>query len=362
MIDVGYTLHYVRASKLTGIERFSLACAAAMAEAPASDIRLHVLASASAARVLPTALTRDALPGDWRLIGEQIVLPAWVAMRHLDGVHVTAFGGSRLRSFPFVLTVYDSVFWDQPGSLSFLGRHYYRHMVEDALRSRQLRALIFISEAARDAVRRHFPAVNVPCTVVHASSGMERGPEPRVAPALLDNKATVLSVGTIEPRKNLLGMARAVTRARTLVGRPIRWLHVGRRGWLGAAEQDVLASGVVEELGVIADPDLRRLLLSADAFLSLSHLEGFNLPLAEALGLGTPAVVSDLPVHHEVAGDGALYADVNDPEAAAVLLARLLSDPTEWTGRSRAGWFHTAAFAPSAVALRLMETYRAAFR
>jgi len=362
VIDVGYALHYVRASKLTGIERFSLTCAAAMARAQAPDVRIHVLASASAAGLLPSTLSRDTLPGDWRLAGEQIALPAWAAARRLDGVHVTAFGGSWVRSFPFALTVYDSVFWDQPGSLSFLGHHYYRRLIEGAMRSRQLRALVFISGAARDAVRRHFPAIKVPCTVVHASSGMERGPGPRPAPAPQEAGATVVSVGTIEPRKNLPGMAQSVTMARELIGRPVRWLHVGRRGWLGPAEHDVLASGVVEELGVVGDADLRELLLTADAFLSLSHLEGFNLPLAEALSLGTPAVVSDLPVHHEVAGDGALYADLEDPTAAATLLVRLLSDPTEWAGRSQAGWSHTAAIDPSAVALRLMDIYRAAFR
>lgn len=360
-MKVGYTLHYVRAGKLTGIERFSLGCATALAGMPAAaDIR--VLASASAARLLPAPLQRDVLPGDWRLMGEQLVLPAWAKWHRFDGIHVTAFGGAAVRPCPFVLTVYDSVFWDHPEMLSFLGRHYYRHLINGALQSNQLRALIFISSAARDAVRRHFPALTVPFAVVHAAAGIARAPAPRRGRVKTAGEYTVLSVGTIEPRKNLVGMARAIEQARARLPAPLRWMHAGRRGWLEPDDLRVLESQQVEELGVVSDDQLRALMADTDALLSLSHLEGFNLPLVEALGLGTPAVVSDLPVHREVAGAGGLYAAPGDAAAAARHLVTLLTDDTEWAARSALGWQHTAQFQASVVADRLLEVYRDAFR
>ena len=56
-------------------------------------------------------------------------------------------------------------------------------------------------------------------------------------------------------------------------------------------------------------------LLAADALMvSASKSEGYGLPLAESLKLGTPAVVTDMPVFHEVAGEGALFANPEDPK------------------------------------------------
>jgi glycosyltransferase involved in cell wall biosynthesis len=55
--------------------------------------------------------------------------------------------------------------------------------------------------------------------------------------------------------------------------------------------------------GFLDNKDLMRLYKQAWAYFSLTTREGFNLPLLEALTLGCPAIVSDLPVHHEVAGD-----------------------------------------------------------
>lgn len=358
---VGLTLHFVRRTKLTGIERFSLSCARALALAPQPDLEILILASRSAAALLPGGLACATMPGDWRLFGEQVVLPAWSGTRRLDGLHVTAFGGSLVRPVPFVLTVYDSVFWDEPASLSRLGRYYYKRMVEGALSSSRLRALVFISAAARDAVRQHLPGLRVPMEVVHAAPGMPRAARWRDTPTDPDRTLQVLSVGTIEPRKNLAGMARAIAALRAHLRRPVRWIHIGRRGWLGPDEIAVLASGAVEELGQRSDDELHQHLASSDVLLSLSSLEGFNLPLVEALGLGTPAVVTDLPVHREVAGDGALFAPVGDSDTAAVLLARLLSDRDVWTACSRAGWQHTARFLPGAMAGRLFSIYRDAF-
>ena len=123
---VGLTLHFVRRTKLTGIERFSLSCARALALAPQPDIAIRVLASRSAAALLPGGLAYATLPGDWRLFGEQVVLPAWSVAHRLDGLHVAAFGGSPIRPVPFVLTVYDSVFWDEPASLSLRSSHRRR--------------------------------------------------------------------------------------------------------------------------------------------------------------------------------------------------------------------------------------------
>ena len=67
----------------------------------------------------------------------------------------------------------------------------------------------------------------------------------------------------------------------------------------------------------ISDEEYAKLLTNDAVFVTATRYEGFCLPLAEALALGVPAVVSDLPVLHEVADGGALYFGCNQPQEFA---------------------------------------------
>ncbi len=66
--------------------------------------------------------------------------------------------------------------------------------------------------------------------------------------------------------------------------------------------------------GGVTDEEYANLLADGAIMVSASRAEGYGLPLAEALSLGVPAVVSDIDIFHEVAGDGALYADPDSPK------------------------------------------------
>lgn len=361
-MKVGVALHYVRAGKITGVERLGLCLVAGLAEVQASDLDVDVLASATAATHLSARgrvrMTR--LPGDWRLLGEQAVLPAWCSVRGLDLLHVPAFGGPLLRHRPFVLTIHDAVFWDLPATLSRLGRAYYRPLVERAISSRYLRATMYPSAAARDRVLHHFPQLAGSAHVCHNATPFPAAAAPRRWEARDDGPLRILTVGTIEPRKNLPAMAAAITALARRVARPVRWQIVGRKGWAGPDEERALRHPSLEWLGMVDDRTLRQLYASADLYLSLSHLEGFNMPVVEAMAQGTPAVLSALDVHEEVAGAGAEYVPADDPEAAARVIAELLTDPLRWTARSDAAWGRAQAFTPAALAARAIDVYRTA--
>ena len=76
----------------------------------------------------------------------------------------------------------------------------------------------------------------------------------------------------------------------------------------------------------VSDEKYAELLADNAVFVTASRYEGFCLPLAEALALGVPAVVSNLPVLHEVAGEGALYSNPNRPQEFAEQVLKL-DDP-----------------------------------
>ncbi|MEE4453615.1 glycosyltransferase family 1 protein [Novosphingobium resinovorum] len=126
-------------------------------------------------------------------------------------------------------------------------------------------------------------------------------------------------LGTIEPRKNhllLLHLWRHL--AETLPAAEVpRLVIVGRRGWENEQIVDMLERcpalvGHVEELGGCPDARLSALLRGARALLMPSFAEGYGMPVAEALSVGTPVLCSDLAALREVGGDVPDYLDPLD--------------------------------------------------
>ncbi len=114
-------------------------------------------------------------------------------------------------------------------------------------------------------------------------------------------------LGTIEPRKNHL-LALQIWRdfaQQGLAGAP-RLLIIGRRGWENEQVFRLLDraefGGLVEECGRLRDQEVAQLVQGATALLCPSFVEGFGLPLAEAMALGTPVIASDIPAAREVGG------------------------------------------------------------
>ncbi|WP_267387480.1 glycosyltransferase family 1 protein [Sphingomonas sp. GC_Shp_3] len=128
-----------------------------------------------------------------------------------------------------------------------------------------------------------------------------------------------LCVGTIEPRKNhllLLNLWRAMAESLPAVAVP-KLVIVGRRGWENEQVVDMLERcpalvGHVEERNGCSDRALTVLLRGARALLLPSFAEGYGMPVAEALSVGTPVLCSDLPALREAGGDAPDFLDPLD--------------------------------------------------
>jgi len=125
-------------------------------------------------------------------------------------------------------------------------------------------------------------------------------------------------VSTIEGRKNHLLLLKVWRRLVEKLGANAPGLVViGRRGWEAESAFDLLdrcesLQGVVIEKTSCSDAELVCYLQHAQALLFPSYIEGFGLPLAEALSLGTPVIASDLAVFKEIAHDIPEYIDPLD--------------------------------------------------
>ena len=173
----------------------------------------------------------------------------------------------------------------------------------------------------------------------------------------------VLSVGTIQPRKNIEGLARAVSLASARGGLPtIEHIHAGGEGWLcdrvyAAIEQ---AGGRVRFVGRVSDDTLRALYSLASVYAYPSHGEGFGIPILEAFACGCPVLTADTPATTEVAAGSALAVDPSDPEALADGLRTLLTNETRRSELITRGRERRWAFSWRRSAQRLIEVYREA--
>jgi alpha-1,3-rhamnosyl/mannosyltransferase len=174
-------------------------------------------------------------------------------------------------------------------------------------------------EAARRAGRRADGA---------AAEGAPPGPEPPAGtPARF-----ALHVGTLEPRKNLPALIAAWRLLRRRLGAAAPALVLaGRWGWQTAgirrAVEAAAAEGWLVHFGYVDQGALVALYRRALLVALPSLYEGFGLPAVEAMWAGTPLVLADLPVFREVAGEAALYAPPDRPEAWADRVAELAADP-----------------------------------
>ena len=170
----------------------------------------------------------------------------------------------------------------------------------------------------------------------------------------------ILTVGTLEPRKNHVGLLQAYS---LLKGRyPHRLVIAGGKGWLyEGIFQEVERLSLEERvffLGYVPEEDLPALYNLADLFVFPSLYEGFGLPPLEAMACGTPVVVSDLSSLPEVVGDGALLVPPQEVEALAEAMEKALSDPSLREELRSKGLERARRFTWSEAAKRLLAIYK----
>ncbi|HEU0165298.1 MAG TPA: glycosyltransferase family 1 protein, partial [Thermomicrobiales bacterium] len=148
----------------------------------------------------------------------------------------------------------------------------------------------------------------------------------------------VLSVGTIQPRKNFPFLARAVRRLAAL-GIDCDLVIAGKPGWLAdqvLRELDGVGLGDrLRMLSYVADDELPALYRSAACFVLPSRFEGFGMPVLEAMASGTPTIATESSSLPEVVGTGGVVVPLDDDEELALAIARVLTDPA-WSSVMRA--------------------------
>jgi glycosyltransferase involved in cell wall biosynthesis len=193
--------------------------------------------------------------------------------------------------------------------------------------------VVAISEATRQHFLRMFPHYPEHRTaVVYPASRFVSG-QPALRPrecSSLPSGRFFLSVGTLEPRKNLTRLVEAYAGYVQSGQHPMPLVLVGGRGWLmdGFEQQidDLNLKQRVIRLGYVSDGTLQWLYQNCHSFLYPSLFEGFGLPVVEALSQGAAVMTSRTTSLPEVAGDAALYVDPTDTADVQRALVRISRD------------------------------------
>jgi glycosyltransferase involved in cell wall biosynthesis len=202
-----------------------------------------------------------------------------------------------------VITVHDLTWWKYPETSSFLGKNYYKiNMTKAILRSD---LIICPSNAIKAEIRNKF---SIPTSKIISIPHGNSLPIGVVTPSV---KPYFLSIGTIEPRKNLDFYAQAIKESK--LDSYFDFFHVGRKGWGNLPSY-------LKSIDVGNDRELANLISNAQAVVIPSLYEGFGLPVLESHAQGTPVVVSDDPALVELSTSSDKIFELGNLESLALAL------------------------------------------
>lgn len=176
----------------------------------------------------------------------------------------------------------------------------------------------------------------------------------------------ILTVGSIQPRKNLSRLISAYARLRRndTEGTHLRLVIVGRQAWLfGETLRAIRDSGFGDSIiltGYVPDADLPALYSGARCFVYPSFFEGFGLPPLEAMKCGVPVIAGNRTSLVEVVGDAGILVDPLDPDAISSALSRVLINENLRQELGVKGLNRSRLFSWHETAKRTLEVYERA--
>lgn len=248
-----------------------------------------------------------------------------------DVVHSVSSAAPRARREPVVVTVHDLAWRRHPEATTHRGRRWHEAALARA--RREAAAIVVPSQlVAGDLVEAGIDADRV--TVVTSGADHLPPPDLEAADVVLGRLEVrgefLLTVGTLEPRKNLDRLVAAYGQVRETLPEPWPLVVVGARGWGPELVRPARAEGVVFA-GPVAAPALAGLYRRARAFAYVPLTEGYGLPPLEAMRVGTPAVVArHVPSVDDLGAPpgppAARLVDPTDPDDIAAALSAVLTE------------------------------------
>ena len=295
-----------------------------------------------------------------RVFWEQAKLTGELKNNGVDLLHSMAFTSPWMNSIKTVVTVHDLAFQAYPETIPLTKRIYYRPIFSHSIK--QAHKVIVPSNAVRKLLCEtfHLNEEKVVCVPEGVNAEFFSSMNKRTIAATRKKFGIagpyVLSVGRLEPRKNLTTILSAFNKLKTEKDIPHKLVVVGKKGWPIRKSMDESANFI--STGYVSQLDLMALYSGADLFLFPSLYEGFGLPLLEAMASGVPVIASDISVHREVSGETALFANPFDEQEWKNAINKLLQNTSQQTRMRINGIERAKKFSWQKTAERTMEIYQ----
>lgn len=293
-----------------------------------------------------------------RVFGE---IPLLCRRLHADALHATyvaaPFVPARL-----ILSVHDVIFRLYPQHFSPRDRLLLLTLLPLSMYRAQ--AILTLSEASKADIEHYYPFARHKTFVVPLAAGpvAHVAPDAAAVAELVAGAPFVLTVGTLQPRKNLLRLIQAYIQLRSQSTARWRLIVVGKAAWQhsdvfrlarsSAYSDDIIFTGYLPDSAVAA------LYRRCALFVYPSLYEGFGLPVLEAMACGAPVLAGNRSSLPEVAGKAALLVDPLSVAALAGAMERVLADTALQDDLRQRGLARAAQFSWERTARATLNVYR----
>ena len=260
-----------------------------------------------------------------------------------------------------VVTIHDMIAFKHPGMFSPINRFIYKKKIAHSCSIAD--TIIAISRQTREDILEFLDIDPSAIKVVYQTCdplfyrASDENVRNRVRKKYGLPRDFILSVGTIEPRKNLPSVIKAMYLGKI----DIPLVVVGKKtGYIKTVNDTIRSSGMknVFFLENVPVEELAAIYQMAMVFVYPSLYEGFGIPILEALSSGTPVVTSKGSCFSETAGSDSLYVDQHNNEELAATISRVLGDGKLRKKMIEGGRNHAANFQQNKIAEKMMDVYK----
>lgn len=303
-----------------------------------------------------------------RIVWEQLLLPARLQQHHADLIHGLVNVLPLTTGRPGVVTVHDLSFVRAPETLQPLRRWYLTQLCRASVM--RARHIIAVSSQTAQDLQDCFQIPAAKITVIH--NGVAPHFTPGEAEAIEMFRRNhglplrfMLYLGTLEPRKNLPLLLKAYARWRQVAApadREVKLVIAGGKGWYYAEIFQLVTALALQDAvifpGFIPAIELADWYRAAELFIYPSLLEGFGLPVLEAMACGTAVICSAIPSLLEIVGSAALTFPATDEAALVAHLQQVIETPNLRQHLEQQGLHQSAQFSWQKSAQQTLDVYQ----
>lgn len=263
---------------------------------------------------------------------------------------------------PSVVTIHDLIFIRYPQFYKYIDRKIYNYKFQKACQVAN--RIIAISEMTKQDIIRTYKINEEKIDVVY--QGCDESFQQTITQEKMNDiqkryhipSHYILYVGSIEERKNLLLIVRALQQ----LNKDIHLIAIGKRTpYTDIVEAYIKENNMQQQVSILSNvpfDDLPGFYQMADLFIYPSFFEGFGIPIIEALHSNVPVIAATGSCLEEAGGPDSLYVEPNDVNDLREKIDWILSTPAQAELMKKAGKEYVKRFTDQQIANDLMNVYR----